>query len=163
MMPRALFVTVFGAALACGLVAGVFFAFSTFVMRGLGTLPAPEGVRAMQAINVAAPSGLFLATLLGTACACGFLAIEAALARTQPGAGLRLGGSLAYLGSFLVTIAANVPRNDALAALDAHSPDAAAAWVRYVWEWTAWNHARTVGAFAAALLLILSLLSTESR
>ncbi len=35
----------------CGLVAGVFFAFSTFVMSGLARLPPADGIRAMQSIN----------------------------------------------------------------------------------------------------------------
>ena len=34
------------------LVAGIFFAFSTFIMRALGRLRPAEGVAAMQAINV---------------------------------------------------------------------------------------------------------------
>ncbi|MGI9030825.1 MAG: hypothetical protein ACR2HP_12705 [Ilumatobacteraceae bacterium] len=37
-------------------VGGVFFAFSTFVMKGLAGLPAPTGIAAMQAINLAAPA-----------------------------------------------------------------------------------------------------------
>ena len=40
------------AVLGCGLVAGIFFAFSTFVMRALGRRPAGEGIAAMQAINI---------------------------------------------------------------------------------------------------------------
>ena len=38
-------------ALGCGLVAGVFFAFSTFVMKALGKLPPAQGVAAMQSIT----------------------------------------------------------------------------------------------------------------
>lgn len=40
--------------LGCGLVAGVFFGFSTFVMKALAQLPPAQGVAAMNAINVAA-------------------------------------------------------------------------------------------------------------
>lgn len=40
------------AALGCGLIAGVFFAFSTFVMKGLARIPTEAGVAAMQSINV---------------------------------------------------------------------------------------------------------------
>ena len=42
------------AALGCAMMSGVFFAFSTFVMKALARLPAEQGVAAMQAINVAA-------------------------------------------------------------------------------------------------------------
>ena len=40
------------AVLGSGLVAGIFFAFSTFVMRALGQLPENQGIAAMKAINV---------------------------------------------------------------------------------------------------------------
>ena len=103
------------------------------------------------------PRILSLATL-GTALACGALAVQAVLGWSQPGAALRLAGSLAYvLGAFLVTMIANVPRNDALAALDPDSVNAAAEWVRYLSEWTRWNHVRTVAALMAAALLTVSL------
>ena len=38
----------------CSVIAGVFFTFSGFVMPALGRLPAPQGIAAMQAINVTA-------------------------------------------------------------------------------------------------------------
>ncbi len=41
----------FVAALGCGLVAGVFFAFSTFVMKALGRVPSAAGISVMQSIN----------------------------------------------------------------------------------------------------------------
>ena len=161
MMPRALSLLTFGTALGCALNAGAFFAFSTFVMKALGSLPPSQAVRAMQALNVWAPTGLFLAVLLGTAVACAGLMAQAALGWSQPGAPLRLAGSLAYLlGGFGVTLAANVPRNDALAALDPDSVSTVAAWTGYLSGWTAWNHVRTVASLVATVLLILSLLST---
>jgi len=55
------------AAVGAGLSAGVFFAFSTFVMKALGRLPDTEGISAMQAINKAAPTPAFMAALFGTA------------------------------------------------------------------------------------------------
>jgi uncharacterized membrane protein len=54
MLDGLLFVLTLFAALGCGLVAGVFFAFSTFVMKALARLPAEQGIAAMQAINAAA-------------------------------------------------------------------------------------------------------------
>ena len=96
MMPRLLSLATFGTTLGCALIAGAFFAFSTFVMKALASLPPAQAVRAMQAINVAAPTGLFLAALVGTAVACAALALQALLGWTQPGAPVRLAGSLAY-------------------------------------------------------------------
>ena len=51
------------ALLACvgaGTVGGVFFAFSTFVMKALAQLPARQGIAAMQRINVVVLNPLFL-------------------------------------------------------------------------------------------------------
>jgi uncharacterized membrane protein len=57
-------------ALGCGLNAGVFFAFSGFIMHGLRRLPAPPGITAMQSINVTAVTPAFMSVLFGTALAC---------------------------------------------------------------------------------------------
>ncbi len=43
-----LFALTLFAALGCWLIAGVFFAFSTFVMKALARLPSDEGIAAMQ-------------------------------------------------------------------------------------------------------------------
>ena len=65
-----LFALTLFAALGCGLVGGVFFAFSTFVMKALSRLPPGEGLAAMQSINVAALNRWFMAAFFGTAGAC---------------------------------------------------------------------------------------------
>ena len=56
-----LFVLTLLAILGCGMIAGVFFAFSAFVMKALARLPAEQGIAAMQAINVAAVTFAFMA------------------------------------------------------------------------------------------------------
>jgi uncharacterized membrane protein len=146
------------AALGCGLIAGVFFAFSAFVMKALARLPAAQGIAAMQSINVAVITPWFLSVFLGTAAACIGLAIAALSNWQEPGAACLLTGSLLYVvGTFGVTMACNVPLNDALAAVDASSDDGAKVWRRYVSRWTAWNHVRTLAAFAATLLLTTAL------
>jgi len=71
MMNGLLFVLTLLAALGCAMMAGVFFAFSAFVMKALARLPAEQGIGAMQAINVAAVTFAFMAALFGTAVACG--------------------------------------------------------------------------------------------
>lgn len=151
-------VLTFGTALGCGLTAGVFFAFSTFVMPALARLPAPQGIAAMQSINVAAITPSFMVALFGTGAACVLLAGVSLFTWPRPGARYLLVGSVLYLvGTILVTIAFHVPRNDALAAVDAASGDGAALWTSYLGSWTAWNHVRTIAAVAAATLLTLAL------
>ena len=74
-MDRFLFALTLVAALGCGLIAGVFFAFSSFVMKALARLQPAQGVGAMQAINVAAVTPAFMAALFGIAVACGVLSV----------------------------------------------------------------------------------------
>ncbi|MEH2255194.1 anthrone oxygenase family protein [Nostoc sp.] len=143
-------------ALGCGLVAGVFFAFSTFVMNALARLQPKEGIIAMQSINITAINPLFMLALFGTAVACIFLAVSSVLKWHQPGAAYLLIGSLLYLiGTVLVTIAFNVPLNDALAIAKPDSTEGANLWAKYLTNWTFWNHVRTIAALAAALTLAL--------
>lgn len=63
----------------CGVVSGVFFAFSGFVMPALGRLPTPQAVAAMQAINVTAVTPPLMTALFGTAVVCVAIAVEAVL------------------------------------------------------------------------------------
>jgi len=155
------FIPVIGitALLGSALVAGIFFAFSSFVMKALARLPAVEGMAAMQSINVVVLNPAFLSVFLGTAVVslgAGGLALAG---WGQPSAGYFLGGAILYLvGTVLVTGLGNVPLNDQLAALSATDPGAQDLWAFYVNRWTLWNHLRTVAALAAALLYTLGLL-----
>jgi uncharacterized membrane protein len=54
----------------------------------------------------------------------------------------------------------HVPQNNELERLSPNSAGSAAYWARYVADWTAWNHLRTLGPLAAAGLLNLSLRRT---
>jgi uncharacterized membrane protein len=99
-----------------------------------------------------------MTAFLGTAAACVFLAISSILMWQKPGAVYLLVGSLLYLvGTFLVTIVFNVPRNNALAAVEPASPDGASLWANYVKSWTAWNHVRAAAALAATASLTIAL------
>lgn len=146
------------AALGCGLMAGVFFAFSAFVMPALARLPPAQGIAAMQSINVAAITPVFMVTLFGTAAACVPLAAYSLTRWQEPGAVYLLAGSLLYLvGTILVTVVFNVPRNNALAAVPLATGEGGRLWAAYLTGWTTWNHVRTVAALAAAALITVAL------
>lgn len=146
------------AALGCGLVAGVFFAFSTFVMPAFARLQPPQGIAAMQSINITAINPLFMIALLGTAFACLFLVVSVLFKWHQPSALHLLAGSLLYLvGAIGVTIAFNVPLNYDLAIVKPDSSEGATLWATYLTDWTFWNHVRTIAAIAAAALFTISL------
>lgn len=80
------FLVTFVAALGCGLIAGVFFGFSSFIMRALGRLPAPQGIAAMQSINIVVINPVFLGVFVGTAALCVVLAIASLWMWHAPGA-----------------------------------------------------------------------------
>lgn len=144
-------------ALGCGLVAGVFFAFSSFVMAALKRLPAAEGIAAMQSINILAVTPIFMTALFGTAVACLGLAAWAVISVGGVPLALVLIGCTLYLVATIgVTIFCNVPLNNRLAKLHPRDAGAASFWNEYVATWTAWNHVRTVAALAAATLLIVA-------
>jgi uncharacterized membrane protein len=73
MFARYLFSLTFTAAIGCGLIAGVFFAFSTFVMPALARLQPAQGIAAFQSINITVYNPWFMGAFLGTAVACIFL------------------------------------------------------------------------------------------
>ena len=158
MINEMLFTLTLITALGCGLVAGILFAFSTSVMKALARLPAPQGIAAMQSINVAVFNPWFMGAFFGTAAACVLAVVFSLLRLSGPGAVYLLSGGLLYLiGTILVTIVFNVPRNNALATADPDSAGGARLWAGYVTSWTAWNHVRTAAALAAAVLLTFAL------
>jgi uncharacterized membrane protein len=144
--------------LGCGLAAGVFFAFSAFVMKALARLPPAEGIAAMQSVNAAAVTPAFMTALFGTAAACVVLTICSIVNSQQPYAVYLLTGSVLYLaGAIAVTAAYHVPRNKALDRVRPDDADAARQWDSYLAGWTAGNHVRAVATLAAMAMLSVAL------
>ncbi|NEB82216.1 DUF1772 domain-containing protein [Streptomyces sp. SID14478] len=154
------FVLVVLGALWCGVTAGVFVAFSTFVMRGLAALPAARGIAAMNSLNVAAVTPAFMVVFLGAAVLCAVIAVVTFVVPPDEGTvELLLGCALYLAGSFGVTVVANIPRNEALARLagDEESGSSAAYWRTYLREWVRWNHVRGAASLAASASFVLAL------
>lgn len=151
------------AALASALMGGVFFAFSSFVLPALGRIPPTEGIRAMQRINVDVFHWSFMTIFFGNPLVCLALAVLAFRQWEHDSAGpFTLAGAAVYLlGCFLVTVAGNVPRNNALAKVDADSVDAAREWRRFAQGWLWWNHVRTVACLVAAAAFLAALVVTS--
>ena len=150
-------ILVFICALGSGLVAGVFFAFSTFVMAALGRLAPERGISAMQAINVTVLNPWFFGVFFGTASGCLLLSMFAFWNWGAPGAlYLVIGGFLYLGGTILVTMSFNVPLNKALAAVEADSAEGARLWPAYQSRWTVWNHVRTLASAAAMAAFIMA-------
>ena len=157
-MERLLYIATFAAALGSCLVAGIFFAFSTFVMGALARIQQAAGISAMQSINVVVLNPVFLSVFVGTAILCAVLMLSALLGWSSPRSIYLIAGSLLYaIGCFGVTMMFNVPLNDALAAVAPGSTEGANLWMRYLSVWTNWNHVRTAASLAASVFFILAL------
>jgi len=135
-----------------GLLAGVFFAFSGFVMSGLRRLPDRDGVAAMRSINVTAQHPPLMIALFGVSALCCAVLVRALATRSQPGAGWLLAGAiLTVIGALGVTVAVNVPLNDRLEA-------GTVTWSRFLAGWEPANHARTLLCLAGCAALLIGAL-----
>ena len=145
-------------AVASGLVGGVFFAFSNFVMEALGRLRPSEGAAAMQSINVTVITATFMTALFGTGLASLVLLGWGFADLDEPYAGwLIAGGAIYVIGEIVTTGGYHVPRNNALARVDPKSEEGARVWRTYLVEWTRMNHVRTVACTLACGLLVAAL------
>lgn len=156
-MDLALAVLAFAAALGCATVGGIFYAFSSFVMRALDAIAPAHGVAAMQSINRVVITPSFLLVFVGSALACALLAAGSLLWWPEPSGPPMLAGAVLYLaGSFGLTMAMHQPMN---LALGRSSPaDAVEAWPYYVERWTRWNHVRTAASLLSSALFVVALL-----
>ena len=153
--------TLWFCAIGAGLMAGVYFAFSSFIMASLARIAPAEGVAAMQSINRVILRSLFLPLFFGTTAASLGLAVFGALRWSEPGAPAMLAGGIVYVvGMFVCTAVFNVPLNNALAAVDAARAEATGIWPRYLRVWTFWNHVRTAACAIACGLFIGAIAAT---
>lgn len=146
--------------LAYAVVAGVFLAFSDFIMRALAITGGVGGVEAMQVINREVFRWIFMTLFLGMAGLSLVIAGYAWIGLNGSAGFLILLAALVYLvGCFGVTVAFNVPMNQALAGMELSSEATRDYWLQtYVPRWTFWNSVRTGSAALSAALLLFGLL-----
>jgi uncharacterized membrane protein len=146
------------AALGSGLAAGFFFSFSAVIMPSLVKIPAPQGIAAMQSINIVVINPWFFTVFFGTALLSVIVMVAALMRWHDPRAIYWLvAGAIYLVGTIGVTMICNVPRNNTLAALAAETPAAATYWSEYLSSWTAWNHVRTIAPLVSAALFTWAL------
>ncbi|MEM7627079.1 MAG: anthrone oxygenase family protein [Planctomycetota bacterium] len=157
-MSQAVPLMALAASVGAGLIAGVFFAFSTFVMRGLAGVSPEAGVAAMQSINRTVFHPLMMGLFIGLVPA-GLVFAGLAWYHGWTGWEFIVAGAALYaVGTFGITAAFNVPLNNALDAVEAGSAQADELWARYLDRWTFWNHMRTIAAVLAAAAYALALI-----
>jgi uncharacterized membrane protein len=157
-MDGLLFGLTLAAVVGSGLVGGVFFAFSNFVMKALGRLRPSEGAAAMQSINITVITPTFMTALFGMGLVSLVLIGWGLADLDEPYAGWLIAAGVIYvIGEIATTGAYHVPRNNALARVDPESEEGARVWSTYLVEWTRMNHVRTVSGLAACALFAVAL------
>ncbi|MFE9746012.1 DUF1772 domain-containing protein [Saccharothrix saharensis] len=134
------------AALGCGMMAGVFFAFSAMVMPGLRRAEPEVGVAAMRAINLAVVNPAFIGLFVGTA-------VVGVVAAFEGDPWAWAGAALYVLGGIVLTGAFHIPRNNELERLGTTEY-----WARYLRQWVPANHVRALLSLAAAAAFTLAAL-----
>jgi uncharacterized membrane protein len=149
------------AAVSSAAVGGLFYAFSTFVMKGLDRAEPIEAIAAMRGINAEAQANApFLLLFVGSALLALVVGVITVLQFSRPGSSYIVAGTVLALMAFVVTMAFNVPLNNTLDALDPTAMSAADAlreWQAYLGPWTAWNHVRTVAPLMGSVLMLVGL------
>ena len=143
------------AALSRGLIAGIYFAFSVFIMQAFGKIETSQSVAAMNAINETILRSLFMPLFFGSTIISVILIVVALVHWGDTGSGLTLiAGAIYFVGMFVCTVVFNVPLNNVLAGLGEDSANAVEVWSHYLKVWTRWNHLRTVSSLATCGLSI---------
>lgn len=124
MMINLLYYLTYASAVGAGLLAGVFFAFSAFVMQSLAKLPVEKGISVMQSINSTILQSSFMLVFMGTTVLSVVLGIASFIKMGRTSAIYVIVGSLLIIfGVFMVTAIFNVPLNDTLAAATSGSSE----------------------------------------
>ena len=145
-------------AVGCGLMAGVYFAFSGFIMTSFARIETSAGMLAMQSINDVILRSVFMPLFFGTSLAAVGVSALGLLDLSRPNAlWMASAGGLYFFGMFLCTVFFNVPLNNELKEADNHSASGAKVWDRYLRQWTRWNHVRTVVSALSSILFFASL------
>lgn len=156
-------VGLWSAAIGSGVMAGIYFTFSSFVMRSLEKLPRADGVAAMQSINRVILSSSFMPLFVGSTVLSASLAVWSLFRWGQHGSWAMLAGGMIYvLGMFVCTAAFNVPLNNTLDAVDPSSAEAGMVWSDYLHRWTRFNHLRTVASALACGLFIAAVTAMKT-
>ncbi|MFS4438629.1 DUF1772 domain-containing protein [Paracoccaceae bacterium GXU_MW_L88] len=145
-----------------GAIFGFFYAWVCSTMWGLDTANPEIAIPAMQAMNASVRNAVFAPAFFATP----FVMLITAYAAHRSGAGTAMtafaaGGLIYLVGGVILTLAVNVPMNEALAQVtpDEISANGAAIWAEYSPRWQRWNVIRTIASGVALLLAGIGLLT----
>ncbi len=143
------------AALSSGLIAGVYFTFSGFVIRAFGEIDTTHAIAAMNSINKTILRSAFMPLFFGSSIISVLLMILTIYNWSDASAALiLLAGAVYFIGMFVCTLLFNVPLNNSLAGIDSSSSNAQQIWSRYLTIWTNWNHLRTISSLVTCIICL---------
>jgi len=148
-------VFLWAAALSSGVMAGVYLAFSSFIMRSFNQLDASQAVAAMNAINITIVRSVFMPVFFGSTIISICLIVTSIVYWDEVGAGVMLiAGVVYFMGMFVCTVLFNVPLNNFLATLKGDTDNFQQAWAEYYKVWTNWNHVRVISSLVTCITCI---------
>ena len=141
------------AALSSGLMAGVYFAFSGFIMRAFDNINPAQSIAAMNSINETILRSAFMPLFFGSSLTSVFLIISGIFYWGEAGAGLTvLAGTVYFVGMFICTVVFNVPLNKQLERIKPEDANSQQYWSHYLRTWTHWNHLRMTSSLVSCVL-----------
>ena len=142
------------AAISTGLMAGIYFSFSVFVMTSLKELPDSTAVASMNSINRVILKSSFIPLFFGSCLLALFLMlfVDAGSSSLLTGSA----GVIYLLGMLTCTIVFNIPLNNRLQTVTRENESQV--WQHYVIHWTRWNHIRTVSSLLAFIFYLIALI-----
>ena len=143
-----------------GLMAGIYFSFSVFIMKSFSMLPGVVAATAMNKINDVIVNTAFLPVFVSSTLWFFGLIIWSIADWQGLKSQLVIAAAVIYIvGMFSVTAFGNVPLNNALRSSANDEMSLVTNWRKYLKLWTRLNHIRTLSCIAACTLLTLSQIS----
>jgi uncharacterized membrane protein len=149
-------ITLLGAGVTAGLMAGLFAAFAYAVMPGLGRTDDQTFISAMQKINVAILNGWFMTCFLGGL----VLTVTTLLLHLRSARGVLpwiVAALVFYVVMLIITAAVNVPLNNELMAAGDAVTNPELVREHFESRWVTWNIVRAVVSTAAFAALAYAL------
>ena len=158
MLDNLLTVSLAVATISAGIMAGVYFAFSAFIMHAFNQLGPVKATDAMNAINDVILRSWFMLLFFGSTLLYFVLIVVAIVNDDMTGRWWMLSAGLIYVfGMFVLTAAFNVPLNNRLAKVQDYDAMKPELWPLYFKNWTRWNHVRGICSLIAMMLSMYSL------
>ena len=146
-------VLLWAAALSSGLMAGIYFAFSGFIMRAFDNIDSVHSIAAMNSVNETILRSAFMPLFFGSSITSVLLIISGVFYWGEAGAGLMvLAGTVYFVGMFICTVLFNVPLNKRLERIKLSDVKSQQYWSYYLTTWTHWNHLRMSSSLVSCVL-----------